>query len=70
MTRPDLISEFARLARMNARKARQWLGTEGGAYEAEYHAGRSSAYLTAARILKGKPSAAWNRFVSVERRAA
>ena len=70
MTQPDFISEFARLARMNARKAREWLSTPGGGYEAEFFTGRAGAYLTAARILKGKPSAAWNRLVSVERRAA
>ena len=52
MSRRELVREFARLAIENARKSRasrkrrQWK-------DAEWFAGRSGAYLTAARILRG-----------------
>jgi hypothetical protein len=52
MSRKQLAGEFARLARENARKARYWK-REGYPSEAEWFGGRSNAYITAARILRG-----------------
>lgn len=61
MRSQTLIGHFARLARDNARKARQWV-KDGNQMQAEWFSGRSCAYLTAARIARGNVrSDAWMR---------